>query len=311
MKLQTNYNSIKRLISLSVFTLIAAGMAAQHSVQFTNYMNNTLAVNPAYAGSREMLNITVLSRLQWVGIEGAPNSQTFFIHSPLPKEELGIGFSVVNDNIGPVNETNFMGDFSYTIKTSKKGRLAFGVKGGISMLQGNLRDLKTTQAGDQAFAENIQSDISPNFGFGIFYHTPKWYAGASSPKLLENKVGPDGSEIKENRHYYLIAGLILPVNEDLKFKPTILTKMTPNTPLSIDVSAQFLLREKLWLGGMYRVNDAVAALLGFQFTDQLRGGYSYDYTLSKLATYSNGSHELFLSFDFIFKRRRIISPRYF
>ena len=306
---------MKKILISGALSIIGLISVAQQDVQFTHYMYNTLAVNPGYAGSRGMLNITGLHRSQWVGIEGAPTTQTFFIHSPIGDEEkIGLGLSVINDKVGPISQTNFYGDFSYSITVNEAGhKLAFGAKAGLNMLQGNISQLSTTEAGDQSFANNIETTLSPNFGFGLYYHTEKWYVGASTPKLLESKIATVTStdDAVQKRHYYIIGGLIIPINDNIKFKPTIMAKMTNAAPTSLDFTAQFLFNEKLWLGIMHRFQDSFGALLGYQFNPQLRAGYSYDYTISKLGNYNSGSHEIFLSYDFLFKKKKIVSPRYF
>ena len=286
---------------------------AQQDPMFTQYMFNTLAVNPGYAGSRGALNVTGLFRNQWVGIEGAPVTQTFFAHTPFISKNMGLGISVVNDKIGPINQTMMYGDYSYTIKVTENSKLAFGLKGGVNIIKGNLTNIDIKEQNDESFSSNIDYKPLPNFGFGLYYHSESWYVGLSTPKLLQNKIesSVDYSKLSEKRHYFLIAGYVFDVTNSIKFKPSILTKVTEGAPLSLDITANFLFKEKLWLGVGHRLGDSFSALMQLQINEQLRVGYAYDYTISKLTKYNFGTHEIMLSYDFIFRKDKILSPRYF
>ncbi|MEI7594700.1 MAG: type IX secretion system membrane protein PorP/SprF [Bacteroidota bacterium] len=303
-----------KLIIIAIFLLTGTiGTYAQQDPMFTQYMFNTLSVNPAYAGSRGVLNITGMSRNQWIGMEGAPRTQTFFAHTPFRSENVGLGLSVVNDRIGPTNQTMVYGDYSYTIKITEKSKLAFGLKAGFSILKGNLLSVGTDQPDDQAFAANISYKPLPNFGFGMYYHSERWYMGLSTPKIIENKTesSVEYSKLSEKRHYFFIGGFVTDINQDIKFKPSVLTKVTMGAPVSIDLNANFLFKEKLWVGAGYRIGDSFSATMLIQVSSQLRVGYSYDYTTSKLSNYNFGSHEIMLSYDFKYKKDKILSPRYF
>ncbi len=303
---------ISFIFSLALFITEAN---AQQDPMYTQYMVNMLSVNPGYAGSRGVLNVTGLVRSQWLGIKGAPETQTFFIHSPFPLS-MGLGLSLVNDKIGPINQTMIFGNYSYTIQVSQNSKLAFGLSAGINLMQSDLTSLEISSSGnrDDAFSRDINR-LTPNFGFGMYYHSDRWYIGASTPKLLETGIGNDNQYIKkvEKRHYFLIGGYVLEINKYLKFKPTFLTKMTTGAPLSVDLTASFLLKEKLWLGIAHRWGDSFGAIIQFQLNDQLKAGYAYDYTMSKLMKYNSGSHEIILSYDFYYKKNIYIirSPRYF
>jgi type IX secretion system PorP/SprF family membrane protein len=283
-------------------------------------MFNTLAINPAYAGSRDALTVTALHRSQWVGFDGAPITQTLTLHSPLLNDQLGLGLSVLNDKVGPVNTTAFYADFAYKIRINEKAKLSFGLKGGINLMQGELNALKLDESDDNAFANNVESDLLPNFGFGIYYYTPKWYLGLSTPKLLENNFRNNNSTgsnnlASEQRHYFLIAGTVFNLNSrgSLKFKPTTFVKVTNGAPLEADLTGMFIIKDQLEIGGMYRSGDATGLLLGYNFTNQLRFGYSFDWSFTNTTgNYNSGSHEVMLRYDFIYKgKSKIKSPRYF
>ena len=186
--------------------LFSTKFYSQQNPMFTQYMFNTLAVNPAYAGSGKAMNVTGLYRNQWVGLDGAPTTQTFFLHTPFLNKNMGLGLSVVNDKIGPVQQTMIYADYSYTIKLSEKAKLAFGLKGGVKLVNVNLRSLDVKDEQDVSFSQNITNQAIPNFGFGMYYHTKKWYVGISTPQLAEHR----SSNVlwPERRHYFLIAGYV-------------------------------------------------------------------------------------------------------
>jgi len=304
---------MKKYLSIALVAGLAytGSVKAQQNVQFTQYMYNTLAVNPAYAGSRGVLNASALGRFQWVGIDGAPVTQTVYLHSPLTNEKMGLGFNVTNDKIGPLNNTYVVGSYSYTLKVNERGdKLSFGASAGVNMLQ--LKGgLTTTEGNDNLFGAANRNKINPNFGFGAYYHTDKFYTGISTPKILQPKIAGTLANSKEMRHYYWICGAIFTLNDMWKFKPTTMVKVTANAPISIDLTANFLFAEKLWLGAGCRVKDSFSALLGYKFTDQLQAGYAFDQTISKLSKYNSGSHEIYLSYDFVFNKAKLKSPRYF
>lgn len=306
---------MKRTLKLLVLlVLISGGQAmAQQDPQFTQYMDNTLFVNPAYAGSRGMLNATAIHREQWVGIPGRPRSTTFSIHSPLVYQNLGLGLTVVNDVVGPINQTMLYGDVSYTINfKNSPGKLSFGVKGGINILNSRTDQLSTTQSDDPNLLTNVRNRIIPNFGVGIYYHTPSWFVGVSTPKILEQAYH-EGSSAMEKRHYFLIAGGVfnLTKNERWKLRPTTQLKMTPGAPLSIDISAAAIYKQKLWLGLTYRWADSFGAFIQYQITNQFKAGIAYDQTVTELVGHNKGTYEIMLSYDFLFKKKGLRSPRYF
>ncbi len=302
------------LVFLSLATFV--DLSAQQDAMFTHYSFNTLAVNSGYAGSRDALTVTGLHRSQWISFPGAPTSQTLTLHAPVANEKIGLGFSLLNDKIGPTQQTAFYGDFAYKIKVGN-GKLAFGLKAGLNMVTNDLKALETNQKNDPTFQENVRSQLLPNFGFGLYYSTPKYYLGLSTPRLLENNytnntVGASGGE---KRHYFFIAGSIFSLNESgsVKLKPTTFVKLTVGAPLEVDLTALFYFKDKYWVGPMFRSGDALGVLAGLDITDQFSLGYSFDWSYgNKTFTYNAGSHELMLRYDFIFKgKRKILSPRYF
>lgn len=296
-------------------SLVAFTMNAQQDPQFSHYMYNTISVNPAYAGSRGVLNITGLHRSQWIGLEGAPTSQTLTLNTPLRNRKMGVGLSVVNDKIGPLNQTFIYGDYSYTVRLTEKLKLAFGMKAGINWFQPKISTLNTIQNNDPSFVgSTMESVIKPNIGAGIYLHRDDWYIGASSPRLVQNKFnlgGSDTTSVLEERHMFFIAGYLWTVNPQLKLKPTAQLKMVQDAPMSIDATLEALIRNKFSIGAGLRVGDSFYGMLGYQFTDQFRVGFAYDYTTTRLQNVNNGTVEFMLSYDFYFNNDKLKSPRYF
>ena len=313
------YSKILKLSVLLCGLISVTGAYAQQQPLYTMYMWNQLVINPAYAGSREALTASAVWREQWVGLDGAPSTQVVSIHSPLPNESIGLGLTVQNDHIGPSNNTGVWGDFAYRLQTSEKAKLSFGLRAGFGIHQANLRDLDNIDANDPAFNSNVENNFLPNFGFGAYYYGNRGYVGISSPTIIENELnsgnnpGSDGEDLY-NRHYYLVAGYVFSLSQDstgVMFKPSAVVRAVSGAPVSFDISANFLIKQKLWLGAAYRYQDAIAAIVSFQFTDHLQAGYSYDFGTSDLRNYHSGSHEIMLTYDFFSNDVKTKNPRYF
>lgn len=309
---------MKKIILTLIIAISSVALFAQQDAMFTHYMFNTLSVNPAYAGSRDALTVTGLHRSQWVGFEGAPTTQTVTLHSPILNENIGVGLSIVNDKIGPTNMTSIYGDFAYKIKVSKKAKLAFGLSAGLNVRQNGLTDLDLDESIDDSFTTDEDSELLPNFGFGVYYSTDKYYVGLSTPKLLKNdfksNVSSGGNEhASEARHYFLIAGAVFNLNSEFKIKPTTLFKLTNGAPAQLDLTASLIFRDKIWGGLMYRTGDAAGVLVGVFITPVLSAGYSFDWSYGNETFRNNGgSHEIMLMYDLVFQNKaKIRSPRYF
>ena len=278
-------------------------------------MYNTLSVNPAYAGSRDALSLTGLIREQWVGIDGAPSTQSLTMHSPIYNDNMGLGLSVVNDRVGPIHQTMLFADYSYSIQTTANAKLAFGLKAGVNLLQADLTALHSNQTNDQAIY-NVDNRLLPNVGIGVFYYSDKGYIGVSAPKLLQQRIASydNGSLTQdiERRHYFLIGGYVFDLSENIKFKPSFLVKAVQGAPLSVDLSGNFFFNDKFGIGLAHRFDDSFSGLLQYYVTPQFRIGYAYDFTMTELRHYNSGSHELMLGYDFNFvEDTRIRSPRFF
>lgn len=307
----------KKLLGL-VLLFLSGVSYAQQEAQYTQYMYNTITINPAYAGSRIAMSIFALHRSQWVGMDGAPVTNTASIHTPIRNSNLGIGMSIVNDRIGPSDENNIAVDLSYTIPMSENYKLSFGLKGSANLLDIDWTKLIAYKAGDPRFQNNIDNKFSPNIGAGIYLHSDNTYFGLSVPKLLETKHF-DGTAtnntpdyiIRELIHYYFIAGHVFDLNDDVQFKPSLLAKMVQGAPLQVDLSGSFLINQKFTAGVSYRWSAAASAMVGFKVSDSWFIGYSYDFDTSSLADYNSGSHEIFLRYELFTKEDNVITPRFF
>ena len=303
-----------------IFVLIITGIraVAQQDAQYTQYMYNTININPAYAGSRGCLSVFGLHRTQWVGLDGAPVTNTLSINTPLNDTSIGLGLSVLNDRIGPSNETNVAGDFSYTIPTSENYQLSFGVKASINFLNVDFTRLNIYDNSDSRFANNVDNKFSPNIGAGLYLHSDNTYFGLSVPNILETEhfdrssiTSANKFSAKDRMNFYVIAGHVFDLNENIKFKPAALAKVITGAPLQVDVTANFMFNEKFVAGLAYRWSAALSALVGFQVNDSWYIGYGYDLETTKLAGYNSGSHEVFLRYELFNKYDKIVSPRFF
>jgi type IX secretion system PorP/SprF family membrane protein len=275
-------------------------------------------MNPAYAGSKENLSMGLLYRKQWVEIEDAPTTGTFFGHSAVGKN-VGLGLSVISDKIGPVEENNVYGDFSYTINLGGDHKLAFGVKLGLTFHNvGLFSDINYTlpQQNDPAFSRDITNTYF-NFGSGFFYYTNKYYLGLSVPNMLKSThfdVQRSAEELQfgtETSHYFLTGGYVFDINQSVKFKPFFMLKSAFSAPTSLDVSTNFLFNEKFEVGATYRLEDSFGAMVNYAINPSLRIGYAYDHIVSDLNVTTPSSHEIILLYDLNFPKKVSSSPRFF
>lgn len=302
-----------------IFLVIGCGMfsqqiMAQQDPMYTQYMYNMLVVNPAYAGSADVLTMNAIYRHQWVNFDGAPVTQTFTMHAPLKRESISVGGSVINDTHGVMRQTMVFGDVSYRIFFDKS-RLAFGLKAGLNLLQANLQELNPLSDGDPAFQENINNKPLPNFGAGVMWYTDRTYVGISVPKLISNKIIdgslPDFNSNRERQHLFINAGTVFEINNYLYFKPAATVRLVDGAPPSFDVTANFMFYERLWVGAMYRFQESTGMLLQYEINNKLRVGYAYDFSLTDIGDYSAGSHEIMLSLDLGKNAGADVSPRFF
>jgi type IX secretion system PorP/SprF family membrane protein len=302
---------MKKIALVLLFCSVAG--FAQQDAQFTQYMHNTININPAYAGSRGVMSIFGLYRTQWVGLDGAPETSTLSLNTPV-NDKVGLGFSLINDKIGPTTENNFSADFSYSIPTSATTKLSFGIKGSANIFNLDPNKLNPEHQGDPQFS-NFKNKFSPNVGAGVYWHSDKGYVGLSVPNFIEtNRFDDNETAIyKEQINYYLIAGYVFNLDqyEMIKFKPAVLAKVIEGSPLQLDASANFMFNEKFVVGVSYRWSAALSAMAGFQLNKSIYIGYAYDRETTRLNNYNSGSHEIFLRFEFMNSYNRITSPRFF
>jgi type IX secretion system PorP/SprF family membrane protein len=306
---------------LLVLALLLTGidMFSQQDSQFTQYMYNTININPAYAGSRGVMSVFGLYRNQWVGLDGAPTTMTGSLNTPIGNSNVGLGLSVISDKIGPSDETSISADVSYSIPTSDTFKLSFGLKGTVNLLNVDFTKLNIYDQTDPRFQNNVDNKFSPNIGAGVYFHSNKTYIGLSVPNFLETKHFDENASssnsasfvAKERMHYYAIAGHVFDLSSSIQFKPAVLAKIVQGAPLQVDVSGNFLINEKFTIGAAYRWSAAMSAMIGFQATENWFIGYAYDMETTKLANYNSGSHEIFLRYELFNNYDRVVSPRFF
>ncbi|WP_439152495.1 PorP/SprF family type IX secretion system membrane protein [Winogradskyella sp.] len=298
-------------LSIIAVLLLAFQMHGQQDPQYTQYMYNMNIINPAYAGSRENLSFGLLYRTQWAGIDGAPETGTFFGHSPIGNN-LGLGLSLIADQIGPVKETNVYADVSYTLQLGGEHRLAFGIKAGATFHDIGLTGLDLIDETDPFFSENI-NQTTPNIGAGFFYYTNKYYLSLSVPNLLSSvHLDANGFKIgSETQHYFLTGGYVFDLSPNTELKPSFMVKSAFDAPTSFDVNVNARFYKKFEIGASYRLDDSFSGLVNFAITPSLRIGYAYDAVTSDIKAYAPASHEVMLLFDLNFPKRVSRSPRYF
>jgi type IX secretion system PorP/SprF family membrane protein len=295
-----------------VMMFAAIASYAQQDAQYTQYMYNTINVNPAYAGSRGALSVFALHRTQWVGIDGAPVTNAFSVNTPFNNSNLGLGVSIINDEIGPSTSNSISTDISYTIPVSESYKLSFGVKGTINIFNIDMNKLNPADQADPQF-QNFDNEFSTNIGAGIYLHSHKAYLGFSIPNFLETDAYNDNEVAiyKEKINYYLIGGYVFDLNSSIKFKPAFMTKLVEGSPLQVDLSANFMFDEKVIVGLAYRWDASVSAMAGFQISDAFYVGYAYDFETTELDNYNSGSHEIFLRYELFKKNNKMTTPRFF
>lgn len=302
------------LALLFVLLLRTEKMFSQQDPQYTNYMYNTIVINPAYAGTRDVLSGVFLYRAQWVGLDGAPTTAVVSVHSPVEDSNIGWGISIINDEIGPATEQNLSADFAYRIPFSNSSTLSFGIKATANLLNVDYTKLSIYDPSDPLLQNNVDNRFTPNVGAGFYWYSDNYYLGASIPNFLETKYYDDNSRssaASSKMDYYFMGGYVFDLSESIQFKPAFLAKLVNGAPLQVDATANFLFFEKFTLGSAYRINGAISALAGFQLSKSIFLGYSYDTEASNLANYNSGSHEIFMRFELVKSSSKIYSPRFF
>jgi type IX secretion system PorP/SprF family membrane protein len=284
---------------------------AQQDAQFTQYMYNTININPAYAGSRGALSIFALHRTQWVGLDGAPVTNTVSMNTPFNESNLGLGISIVNDKIGPTQENTISADISYSIPTSETFKLSFGMKATANLFSLDINKLNPVDIDPSL--QDFKNEFTPNIGAGLYLHSDNAYVGFSVPNFIETNRYNDNEVaiFKEKINYYLIGGYVFNITNDIQFKPAGLLKIVKGAPIQADISGNFMFMEKLTVGIAYRWSAAMSGMVGFQISDGLHIGYGYDLETTHLDKYNSGSHEIFLRFELFKNNNRMTTPRFF
>lgn len=281
-------------LTVAILTMISGLALGQHNSVYSQYMFNGLLINPAYAGSQEALNVTGLYRAQWVGLEGAPTTITFSAHTPLRNKKINIGLIAMQDQLGISQHSKASLVYAYRFRLSK-GFFSLGISGGVDAYRTNWNDIRTTQASDPTFVPGPQRTIAPQAGAGMYYYSKRFYIGLSAPTLLNSM------KFDEYQPAVLSTGVLLKVSDNFRIKPVVLFKYMLHSPYEIDLASTFYWKDVIGLGVNYRLNDALTAFLDLRINEQFRLGYGYDYSVSKLQNYSNGSHEIMLRYLFRYK----------
>lgn len=306
--------NIKYIIGL-IFILVEVSVWGQQDPMFTQYITNPVSINPAITGCNEITTLSLVYREQWVGVDGAPSTMLITFEGVPRFRKMGLGGSFIYDKIGPVIQTGIYMNYAYRVQLDENKKLSFGLMGGVNFYQFDLVSLIYEGSDDDIPVNGLYSKFLPNFGFGAFYYTPKFFAGFSIPKLMRNQLFDTSSSHKyENReeiHVFSWIGTIISLNDNINFKPSLVGRVVNGSPLSLDVNATFELYDKVWLGVLYRLGVTWGGLARFQVKDNLNIGYSYDLFSSRTGGFGAGSHEIFISYTFKKPDNRILSPRYF
>lgn len=306
------YHTIALMFLISIYT----ESKAQQDAMYTQYMFNSLAINPAYAGSRNVISSTLLYRNQWTGIDGAPETTTFTIDAPISDNRIGLGLQIFNDQLGISKTTGAVISSAYRIRMDK-ATLSFGLQGGISSFRSNFTSVNNVDGSgiDPAFTENVNA-TQFNFGTGVYYNSDKFFVGVSVPTLVPNRISKNSTANTNNpsrqeMHLFITSGYVFDLNEDFKFKPSFLVKAVRGAPIEGDLNATIWIKEFLGIGAQYRTNADVSGLLEVQVSKQLRFGYAYDHSVTNLRNFNSGSHEVMLRYEFGFEKDKVVSPRFF
>ena len=301
----------RTLLSILLLT-IGIDSFSQQDALYSQYMFNQFTINPAYAGSRESFSSVLLYRNQWTGLDGAPSTLNFSMHSPFSDQKMAIGLNFIVDNIGPTKNSSFMGTYAYHLKTSK-GKLSLALRGGIitSTLDNNL--LNFFDANDVHNSGGVAQNIAPNFDFGMYYYSSKFYSGLSINHLYDSDViyqNTAQTHFSLNQHIFFNTGGVFELNPNLVLKPSIMIRYVNGSPLSYDLNSALLINKKVWVGLTYRSTKNIIFISEFNLSDNIRAGYSYDFDLGKLRSFHSGSHEVFIGCDLNFRKVQSTSPRY-
>lgn len=300
----------------AIAALLCGTLMAQQEVMVSQYMFNGLFLNPAYAGSHGYTSTSLLHRSQWLQMEGAPRTSMAAIDGSLMNGKMGLGLTIVHDQIGVSRDLDVAGHYAYHLRLGESSKLALGLRAGLSVYSARFSDLRYWDQNDQVYLQNINNELVGKFGFGLYWYDATSYVGISVPTIYaaDGSITMDAGDALDHyftQHYYLHAGKVFPLGEYFDIKPSVLVKYMPTAPMEADVNCNLLYKERIWFGAGYRTGDAVVAMVEYQVTPQMRIGYAYDMTTSRLRDYTSGSHEVMLGIDFGRDLVKIKTPRYF
>jgi len=299
-------------IVISIFLLgFFFQVQAQHNPQFTHFMFNKLLYNPAYAGNRDALATSAVYRNQWIGIDGAPTTVNFNVHTPFAGKRAGIGLSIVADKIGVVNTTFANLSYNYRVQVGEHSKLSLGISGRLEHGRMDLSNVNAHDGDDDFIMDDMTRSVQPNFGLGLFLSSKNYYVGVSLPTVLENSLYTDAGFESVYRTFYAMGAVVLNMSENVKFKPSVLLSYNKNAPFDMDLNASFLFMDALWLGATYRLDDSIDALVQYQFSPSLRAGMAFDFTTSELNPYTSGGYEIMLEYIFNKDGKQLTNIRYF
>lgn len=295
-----NKNRFKiRLVFLAVL-FIGKIATAQQDPMYVQYIDNLLMVNPGFAGSKPYGKLLLVSRNQWASVPGAPKTNSFSYTTPSGNNNVGIGFSIMNDKIGPLQQTGIYFDYSYFLKVSDTYRLGMGLKGGVSFYRASLSELNPIDP-DPIFAKDIYKNFLPNLGVGFYLFSEKTYFGMSVPKFIENMITREDYETgyiqKQKIHFYYVMGRQFKLAEDFDLKASSMLKIVKSAPISADITAIAGFRERFWVGGMFRFDSAFGIISQFQINEKMVIGYSYELPIKRVNNFSNGTHEIMFGYN--------------
>ena len=302
---------MKKIIVLFTLSCMYFSSLGQQDPMYTQFFSNKIVVNPAYAGTRDAVSLIGLYRNQWTGFEGAPKTSTLSVHTPLRKMNSGVGLSLVYDQLGIQRNYVVKAAYSYHVKMGI-GTLSFGLDGQIRKQDMLWNQSNPLESGDNDIPYGQNSLALPNFGFGMYLYKESYYIGLSVPQLIENETNYNNAGASfQRRHFFGMAGVVIPVSPAFQFKPAVLVKYEVVAPLEIDFNIMGIINKQFWIGGTYRTDDSIDFIAQYHTKNGLRIGYAYDYTLTKLSRVNSGSHEIMIGYDFNQKKKGIYHPRYF
>ncbi len=312
MKILHKFKRLKRRSAFCCCLILSLGANAQNDVHNTQFAFNKLAYNPAYAGSHDVLTSTAIYRNQWSGVEGAPKTLSLSGHAPLLNQRCGIGLNLTHDQLGIMNSTYVDLSYAYKVPLTNEMVLSMAVSGRIGNITSDWSEAKIVDNGDGLVPLQRESLLVRNFGAGAYLHTKRFYAGISMPGILKASLySKDYQSEKSMQTMYMMSGYVMNLSRNVKFKPSILLSFNPSAPTALDLNANFLFLETLWLGASYRIGDSIDGIVMYQFSKQLKAGLALDFTITELQKYSNGNFELLMEYGFSFDNNKINNLRYF